>query len=72
MATAVLTDMKTRLSTAGAAVTSAKDSYDAKREQRDRLICEAVDGGMSQRGAAAAAGVSIARVSAILLASYGD
>ena len=64
--------MKTRLDKAGTAVKSARDSYDAKREQRDALVVEAVDGGMSQRAVANAVGVSIARVSAILLASFGQ
>ena len=69
MPTSVLTDMKPRLEAAAAAVASAGDKLDAEREVRDELVVAAVDGGMSQRAVARAAGVSIARVSAILLAN---
>lgn len=67
----VLTDMNARLDAAGAAVASAEGSLKVKREQRDELVVKAVDEGMPQRAVAKAAGVSVARVSAILLASYG-
>ena len=68
----VLTDMNARLSAAGRAVVGAREALDVKREHRDRLIVEAVDAGMAQRAVAAAAGVSVARVSAVLLSSFGD
>ena len=69
MATTVLTDMKPRLEAAAAAVRSAKDKHLAELEVRDQLVVAAVDQGMSQRVVARAAGVSVARVCAILLNS---
>lgn len=72
MAPAVLTDMNPRLQAAAAAVASARDSHLAKLELRDELVVAAVDQGMSQRVVARAAGVSVARVCAILVNSQYD
>lgn len=68
----MLTDMKPRLEAAAVAVASARDKHLAELEVRNQLVVAAVDQGMSQRQVARAAGVSIARVSAILLGSDPD
>lgn len=65
----VLTDMKPRLEEAGRRTADARDRWDAERELRDQLVVAAVDHGMSQRAVATALGVSVTRVSAILLAA---
>ena len=69
MATTALTDMKPRLEAAAAAVSSARDKHQAELEVRDQLVVAAVDQGMSQRVVARLAGVSVARVCAILVNS---
>lgn len=66
MTTTVLTDMNPRLEAAAAAVKDSEEALAAAREQRDRLVVTAIDQGMSQRAVARAAGISVARVCAIL------
>jgi len=68
----VLTDMNPRLQTAAAEVASTRDAHRAALEVRDELVITAVDNGMSQRKVAAAAGITVARVCAILLKGYPD
>lgn len=64
--------MPERLAAAAAAVRDADDALKLARQQRDELVREAVDGGeLSQRAVAAAAGITVPRVSAIL-ADPGD
>lgn len=65
----VLTDMRPRLTAAAADVADAHDAYRASLELRDELVVRAVDEGMSQRAVAAAAGIRVGRVSAILAGS---
>lgn len=62
----VITDMKARLEAAGTAVADATEVLRAARELRDQLVVAAVDQGMSLRAVAAAAGITSARVCAIL------
>lgn len=69
MVSPVLTDMNPRLEAAAAAVADAREVLAAEMERRDHLVVAAIDHGMSQRHAARAAGVSVARVVAILSAS---
>ncbi|MCL1872175.1 MAG: hypothetical protein FWF90_17435 [Promicromonosporaceae bacterium] len=59
--------MKPRLQAAARNVADARESYRAAIESRNDLIETAVDGGMSQRKVAQAAGVSLSRVTAVLL-----
>lgn len=68
----VLSDMKPRLEKAAAAVVDARDAYNAALEQRNELVLAAVDNGMSQRQVAKAAGVSVGRITALLLTGYPD
>lgn len=68
----VLTDMKPRLEAAGREVTSTRDAHRAALEVRDELVITAVDHGMSQRAVAAAAGITVARVCAILVHGYPE
>jgi hypothetical protein len=72
MVSVVLTDMKPRLEAAAAAVTSTRDAHRAEVELRNQLVVAAIDQGMSQRVTAAAAGISVARVCAILAGSQND
>ena len=72
MSTTVISDLAPRLKAAGAAVRSAHEHLSAERELRDELIVAAVDNGMSQRQVAAAAGVSLALVTKVLLYAGGD
>jgi hypothetical protein len=72
MATLVLTDVLPRLIAAGRAVRSAHDAHQAELELRDDLVVAAVDHGINQREVARAAGVSVARISAILANSQPD
>lgn len=72
MATLVLTDVLPRLKAARAAVTSTHDAYLAELELRNDLVVAAVDHGISQRQVAAAAGVAVSRVSALLVCSQPD
>lgn len=73
MVSPVLTDMNPRLEAAAVAVRSAHEAYRAQVELRDTLVVAAIDHGMSQRQVAKAAGVSVARVCAILAGSQpGD
>lgn len=69
MPSTVLTDMKPRLEASAAAVTSTRDAHLAELEVRNQLVVAAVDHGMSQRAVARAAGISVARVCAILVGS---
>ena len=62
----ILPGMTERLRAAGRAVTDSREAYDAARELRDALIVQAIDEGMQQNAVARAAGVSRARVIAIL------
>lgn len=63
----VLTPMPERLAKAGATVSDAADALTLARRQRDQLVREAVDSGeLSQRAVAAAVGITVPRVSAIL------
>lgn len=69
----VVTPMPERLAEAARAVADAVAALDLAREQRDELVVEAVDSGaMSQRAVAAAAGITVPRVSAILGKSGGE
>ncbi len=68
---AVLSDLEPRLRAAGAAVASANDAYRAALEVRDELVVAAVDGGMSQRATARAAGLCLSRITSILLHAGG-
>jgi len=63
----VLDDLSARLRAAGAAVESTRETWKAALEVRDELVVAAIDGGMSQRVVARAAGVSNTRVTSILL-----
>lgn len=69
MATTVLTDMNPRLEAARAAVDDTKDAHRAAVELRNELVVAAIDQGMSQRAVAKSAGISVARVCAILAGS---
>lgn len=63
----VVTPMPERLAAAAAAVSDAADALKLARKQRDQLVRLAVEGGeLSQRATAAAAGITVPRVSAIL------
>jgi len=64
--------MRPRLEAAAAAVLDAREAYEARLEQRDALIVQAVDQGMSQGHVATAAGIRKGRVSAILAGSQPD
>lgn len=68
----VLTDLPARIKAAAADTRDAKEAYDLATEQRNRLIVEAVDGGMTQQAVAALAGVAKGRISAILAGSQAD
>lgn len=68
----VLQGMKPRLKAAAEAVEDAREAYQTKLEHRDALVVEAVDQGMSQRAVAAASGVRVGRISAILANSQAD
>lgn len=68
----VLVGMVNRLQAAGRAVADTREGYEAARELRDALIVQAVDEGMQQTAVARAAGVSRARVIAILAATGAD
>lgn len=68
----VITDMKPRLEAASAAVSDAAEALTDARRLRDELVVTAVDQGMSLRAVAAAAGITSARVCAILAASQLD
>jgi myo-inositol catabolism protein IolC len=68
----VITDMKPRLVAAAAALADATEAATDARRLRDQLVVAAVDHGMSLRAVAAAAGVTSARVCAILAASQLD
>jgi len=72
MVTTVLTDMNPRLVAAAAAVSSTKDAHSAAVELRNELVVAAIDQGMSQRVVAKSAGISVARVCAILAGSQDD
>lgn len=72
MVSTVLTDMNPRLEAASSAVRSAREALAAEVELRDRLVVAAIDQGMSQRAVAAAAGISVPRVCAILAGSQPD
>jgi predicted XRE-type DNA-binding protein len=65
----VLTDMNPRLRAAAVEVADTREKYWAAMELRNQLVVAAVDHGMSQRAVAAAAGVTVTRVSALLLAA---
>lgn len=58
-----------RLRAAAREVADTDDQARAAHERRDRLIVEAVDAGNRQRDVAAAAGISHARLIAVLAAS---
>lgn len=68
----VLTDLPARITAAAASVRDARDAYDLALEQRDGLIVEAIDDGMSQLKVAELAGVRKGRISAILANSQPD
>jgi len=70
--TEVLPDLTPRIKAAAAAVADAKEAYDLALEQRDQLIVDAIDGGMSQQAVATIAGVAKGRISAILASSQAD
>ncbi|MFP5372383.1 MAG: hypothetical protein ACLGI3_16770 [Actinomycetes bacterium] len=65
--------MPERLQAAAAAVRDADAALKLARRQRDELVRESVDDGhLSQRATAAAAGITVPRVSAILAADVDD
>jgi hypothetical protein len=65
--------MPERLQAAGQAVREADEAAKLARKLRDQLVREAVDDGhLSQRATAAAAGITVPRVSAILAADVDD
>jgi hypothetical protein len=72
MATTVLADREARLKAAARHVADCKKAYDLALEQRDELVVEAVDEGMSQLAVARCIGVAKGRISVILAASQGD
>lgn len=72
MVAPVLTDMNPRLEAAAAAVASARTALASQVELRNVLVVTAIDNGMSMRAVAAAAGVSVPRVCAILAGSQSD
>jgi hypothetical protein len=64
---AVSTPMPERLAAAAVEVTDAADALALARRLRNQLVREAVESGeLSQRATAAAAGITVPRVSAIL------
>lgn len=67
----VLTDMKPRLEAAAADLADKRGAYELALALRNQLVVTAVDHGMSQRAVAAAAGISVSRVVALLLADGG-
>lgn len=62
----VLPDMIPRIKAAAARARDAVDAAELLRRQRDELILEAVDAGISQRVIAQAAGIAKSRVVAIV------
>lgn len=62
----VVSDLLPRIRAAATAARDAQDSAMLRRRQRDELIVEAVDAGVSQRAIAAAAGVKKSRIVAIV------
>jgi hypothetical protein len=69
----ILTSMPERLAAAAVAVKEANDAAHLARQQRDQLVVEAIDvDGLSQRTVAVAAGITVARVSAILATPSAD
>lgn len=68
----VLTDLPTRIKAAAEETRDAREAYDLATEQRNKLIVEAVDGGMTQKEVATLAGVAKGRISAILAGSQAD
>lgn len=69
----VLADLPARIKAAAEDVRDAKDAYDLALAQRDELIVDAIDQGMSQLKVADLAGVRKGRISAILANSQaGD
>lgn len=72
MVSPVLTDMNPRLEASAAAVADAREALGVELERRDALVVAAIDHGMSTRATAKAAGVSVARVLAILANSQPD
>lgn len=72
-ARAVVTPMPERLAAARREVDDAVASLALARKTRNQLVVEAVDSGeLSQRAVAAAAGITVPRVSAILGQSDDD
>ncbi|MBN9327641.1 MAG: hypothetical protein BGO38_07840 [Cellulomonas sp. 73-145] len=63
----VLTDMNPRLEACRREVEDNRSLYLAALKRRNRVIVAAVDHGMSQRAIARSAGLTPARVSALLL-----
>lgn len=65
----VVPDMLPRIHAAAVAVREAEEARTLRAAQRDALIVQAVDQGVSQRAVAAAAGLSRARIVGLLLAA---
>lgn len=72
MATTVLTDMTDRLRAAARDVADANAKRSAALELRNELVVAAIDGGMTLRAVARAAGVTSARVVGICATSQPD
>lgn len=70
--TEVLPDLTPRMKAAQESVRDAKDAYDLALQQRDELVVDAIDRGMSQKAVAGILGVAKGRVSAILASSQAD
>lgn len=66
MTTEPLPDLLPRIRHLAAETADALDAYELLRRQRDELIVQAVDNGVSQREVAHAAGVSKGRITQLL------
>lgn len=65
----VLPDLLPRITAAAHAARDAEDAWRLMVRQRDQLVTRAVDGGVSQRSVAEAAGLSKGRVVGIMASS---
>lgn len=68
----VETATRTRLERAAAEVADTHAAWQDAKVRRDRLVVTAVDAGWSQRSVGKAAGLSVGRVSALLVESQPD
>ena len=72
MAQLVATDLPNRMAAAVEEVKDTRDAYELALAQRDQLVVEAIDRGMTQTQVAKLAGVQKGRISAILANSQAD